>query len=175
MKKIILSLFICSLFFHQQTFAQELKYEFLFDLDIDVNPPQVVGPVLKGTRLIFPFKDGVAKSDKLNGKILECGGDWGLVLDSTTFKVDVRATIQTDDGALIYLTYYGYNHANAKTFAMISAGKVGELSPSDYYFRTSVSFETSSPKYAWLNHTVGVGVGRFPAAGKVAYRIYAIK
>ena len=175
MKKIILSVFICSLFFHQKLFAQELKSEFLFDLEIDVNPPQVVGPVLKGTRLIFPFRDGFVKSDKINGKIAECGGDWGLVLDSTTFKVDVRATIETDDSALIYMTYAGYDHANAKSFAMISAGKGGELSPSDYYFRTSVSFETSSPRYAWLNHIVGIGVGRFPAAGKVAYRIYAIK
>lgn len=175
MKKFIFSIFICFLFFHQQIFAQELKSEFLFDLEINVNPPQVVGPVLKGTRLIFPFRDGFAKGDKVNGKILECGGDWGLVVDSTTFKVDVRATIQTDDGALIYLTYTGYNHANAKNFAIISAGKGGELSPSDYYFRTSVSFETSSPRYAWLNHTVGIGVGRFPAAGKVAYRIYTIK
>jgi hypothetical protein len=175
MKKIIFFLFICSLFFHQQIFAQELKCEFLFDLEINVNPPQVVGPVLKGTRLIFPFKDGFAKSNKINGKILEGGGDWGLVLDSTTFKVDVRATIETDDNALIYMTYSGYNQANAKNFAMISAGRGGELSPSDYYFRTSVSFETSSPRYAWLNHTVAVGVGRFPAVGKVAYRIYAIK
>ena len=175
MKKFIFSVFICSLFFHQQLFAQELKSEFLFDLEIDLNPPQVVGPVLKGTRLIFPFKDGFVKSDKINGKILECSGDWGLVLDSTTFKVDVRATVETDDGALIYMTYSGYDHTNAKNFAMISAGKGSDLSRSDYYFRTSVSFETSSLKYAWLNHIVAIGVGRFPAAGKVAYRIYAIK
>jgi Protein of unknown function (DUF3237) len=161
--------------FHKKTFAQELKSEFLFDLDIDLNPPQAVGPVLKGTRLIFPFKDGFVKSDKINGKTLECSGDWGIVIDSTTFKVDVRATIETDDGALIYMTYSGYNHANTKNFAMISAGKGSDLSLSDYYFRTSVSFETSSPKYTWLNHTVAIGVGRFPAPGKVAYRIYAIK
>jgi len=175
MKKFIFSVFICSLFSHQQIFAQELKSEFLFDLMINLNPTQVVGPVLQGTRLIFPFKDGVAKGDKINGKIVEFGGDWGLVLDSTTFKVDVRGTIATDDGALIYITYWGYNHASAKNFAIIGAGKGSELSPSDYYLRASVSFETSSPKYAWLNHTVAIGMGRFPAAGKVAYRIYAIK
>ena len=175
MKKFIFSVFICSLFFHQEIFAQELKSEFLFDLEINLNPPQVVGPVLKGTRLISPFRDGFVKSDKLNGKILECSGDWGLVIDSTTFKVDSRATLETDDGVLIYLTYTGYSHANAKIAALIGAGKGGELFPSDYYFRTSVSFETGSPRYAWLNHTVAIGVGSFPAAGKVAYRIYAIK
>jgi hypothetical protein len=175
MKKFIFSLFVCSLFFHQRIFAQELKSEFLFDLEIDLNPPQVVGPVLKGTRLISTFKNGVIKSDRINGKILEGGGDWGLFLDSTTFKVDSRATIETEDGALIYITYSGYSHATAKISAMIGAGKGGELSTSDYYFRTSVLFETGSPRYAWLNRIVAIGIGRFPAAGKVGFRIYAIK
>ena len=175
MKKFIFSIFICFLCFNQLIFAQELKSEFLFDLQISLNPPQTVGPVLKGTRVIFPFKDGSVKSDKINGKILDCSADWGLVLDTTTFKVDVRATIKTDDEALIYITYSGYSHATAKNRAIISAGKGSELSPADYYFRTSFSFETSAPKYAWLNHTVAVGVGRFPAPGKVAYRIYVIK
>jgi len=175
MKKFILSVFTCSLFFHQKTFSQELKSEFLFGLEIDLNPPQLVGPVLKGTRLISPFRNGFVKSDKINGKILDCSGDWGLIIDSTTFKVDSRAVIETDDGALIYITYSGYSHADAKIAALIGAGKGGELSPSDYYFRTSVSFETGSPRYAWLNYAVAIGVGRFPSAGKVAFRIYVIR
>jgi Protein of unknown function (DUF3237) len=175
MKKLIFSIFICSLFFHQKIVAQELKSEFLFGLEIDLKPPQVVGPVLKGMRLISPFRDGFVKSDKINGKLLEGSGDWGLFLDSGTFKVDSRATIQTDDGALIDITYSGYSYSSAKIAALIGAGKGGELSPGDYYFRTSVSFETGSPKYAWLNHTVGVGVGSFPAAGKVSFRIYTIE
>ena len=53
MKKFIFSVFICFLFCHQQLYAQELKSEFLFDLELNLNPPQVVGPVLKGTRVIF--------------------------------------------------------------------------------------------------------------------------
>jgi hypothetical protein len=175
MKKIIFSVFICSLFFQQGIFAQELKSEFLFGLEINLNPPQVVGPVLKGTRIISSFRNGFAKSDKINGKILEGSGDWGLFIDSETFKVDSRATIATDDGALIYITYSGYSHSSAKVAALIGAGRGGELSFSDYYFRTNVSFETGSPKYAWLNHTIAIGVGSFPAAGKVAFRIYAIE
>ncbi|WP_276485651.1 DUF3237 domain-containing protein [Paraflavitalea pollutisoli] len=175
MKKIIFSLFIGALFFHQQLFAQELKSQFLFDLAIDLQPPQMVGPVLRGTRIIFPFREGVVTGDKIKGKIVAGSGEWGLVLDSATFKVDVRTTIETDEGALIYMTYSGYNHTSAKNFAMIGAGKGGELAAADYYFRTAVSFETSHPRYAWLNHTVAIGVGSFPASGKVNYRIYTIQ
>lgn len=159
----------------QQLPAQELKSELLFEMEADLNAPQAVGPVLTGTRIIFPVISGTIKGSKLSGKVLPGGGDWGLVVDSTTFKLDVRATIETDDGALIYVSYGGYIHTDAKKFAMLLHGKGGELSPADYYFRTNPVFETASPKYAWLNHTIAIGVGRIPAAGKVAYKVYAIK
>lgn len=175
MKKVIFLAVLFSTCFYVHVRAQELKSEFLFDLEISLNPPQKIGPVLTGTRLIYPFKDGAVKSDKINGKILDCSGEWGLVVDTTTFKMDVRATIQTDDGALIYMAYSGYNHASAEKSAIMRSGKGYELSPSEYYFRSVPVFETSAPKYAWLNHTVAVGVGHFPAPGKIIYRIYAIK
>lgn len=175
MKKVIFLVLFFSTCFYAQIHAQELKSEFLFDLEISLHPPQAIGPVLTGTRLIFPFKEGYVKGDKINGKILDCGGEWGLVTDSTTFKMDVRATIKTDDGALIYIAYTGYNYADGEKSALMRAGKGNELSPAEYYFRSVPVFETSSPKYAWLNHTVAVGVGRFPAPGKIIYRIYAIK
>lgn len=175
MKTFIRIISICFLFLSQQIAAQELKSEFIFELELDVAPPQVIGPASNGNRLIFPYKGGVVKGDKITGKILGGGGDWGLVLDSNTFKPDVRATIETADGAQILVTYTGYSYASVKNVAMITAGKGSELSPADYYFRTSVSFETSAPKYAWLNHTIGVGVGRFLTGGKISCRIYAIK
>jgi hypothetical protein len=156
-------------------YAQELKSEHLLDLELSLNKPQAVGAVYRGTRVIFPFKDGIIKGEKINGKVLENGADYGLVLDTNTFKVDVRTTIQTDDGAIIYITYAGYDFTSAKNRELIGAGRGGELSPSDYYFRTTVYFETGTPKYAWLNHTVAVGVGSFPGPGRVVYRIYAIK
>ena len=174
MKKAICILLIgaCSL---DITIAQELKSEVLFDLEAELFAPQAVGPVPTGTRVIFPAKSGVIKGQKLNGKILQGGGDWGLVVDSNTFKLDVRATVETDDGALIYITYGGYVHTDAKRFASIMQGQWDGLNPADYYFRTNPVFETGSPKYAWLNHTVAVGVGRFIPGGKVAYRVFAIK
>src|SRR5450631_4638798 len=80
MKKFIGLILFFAASFAQQTYAQELKSEFLFDLEINLDPPQAIGPVLKGTRVIFPFKDGFVKSDKINGNLLDCGADWGLSL-----------------------------------------------------------------------------------------------
>lgn len=155
--------------------AQDLKSTYLFDLEITVAPPQVIGPVLKGTRMIFPFKEGAVKSDKINGTVMECSGEWGLIADSTTFKMDVRATVKTDDGALIYIAYTGYNYSTPEKSALMRAGKGFTLKPDEYYFRSTPVFETSAPKYAWLNHTIAVGVGRFVGPGKLVYRVYAIQ
>jgi len=152
-----------------------LKSEILFDFEAELDPPQAVGPVPTGTRLIFPAKSGIIKGEKVKGKLLPGGGDWGLVVGPTIFKLDVRATMETDDGALIYVTYGGYIHTDAEKFVKILEGKWNELNPSDYYFRTNPVFETSSPKYAWLNHTVAIGVGRLLATGGVAYRVFAIQ
>lgn len=176
MRKLICFIFFLStICFYQRLAAQELKSELLFELEAELHPPQLVGVIPTGTRIIFPAKAGIIKGQKLNGKILPGGGDWGLVVDSNTFKLDVRVAVETDDGAIIYITYFGYVHTDAKKFAKILEGKWNELAPSDYYFRTTPIFETGSPKYAWLNHTIAVGVGSFVASGKVSYRIFAIK
>lgn len=175
MKKLIGIIALCTICFRQEASTQELKSELLFEMEADLAAPLAVGPVPGGTRIIFPVTNGSFKGNKLSGKVLPVGGDWGMVQDSTTFKLDVRATLQTDDGALIHVTYSGFIHADASRFAMILQGKANELSPSDYYFRTNPVFETASPKYAWLNHTIAVGVGMIPSAGKVAYKVYAVK
>ena len=117
MKKLLTVFLIYAASFSQKINAQQLKSEFLFEMEANLYEPQMVGKGLLGTRVIFPAKEGIVKGDRIKGKILAGGGDWGLILDSTTFKLDVRATIETDDGALIYMTYTGYIHTDAKRFS----------------------------------------------------------
>ena len=48
-----------------------------------------------------------------------------------------------------------------------------QVAASEYYLRTAPFFETSSPKYAWLNKIVSVGVGeRRPDS--VVYEVFEI-
>jgi len=151
--------FLVSLFISHFTFAQELKYEFLFELKAVLDAPIQVGRTALGTRTIYPVKSGTIEGPKIKGIVLPNGGDWLLTLDSTTSKLDVRVVFKTEDGEIIYTNYIGYIHKN----------------PDDtYYFRTNPIFETSSKKYSWLNYTIAVGVGRFIEGG-VAYYVYAIK
>jgi hypothetical protein len=110
----------------------------------------------------------------IKGKMLPLGAEFGKEIDKNTYQIDVRAVIETDDKETIYVTYLGYIHADTETYNLINTGHGAEIDPSKYYFRTNPIFETKSTKYAWLNHTVSVGVGTCTKTG-VAYKVYAIK
>jgi hypothetical protein len=104
--------------------------------------------------------DGFFEGPNLKGKVLPNGGDWLMQLNETTNKLDVRASLQTNEGENIYVTYQGYLKLNAD---------------GTYYFRTTPYFETSSKKLEYLNHTVCVGVGTIVKPGEtVSYKVYQI-
>ena len=84
------------------SFAQELKSEKIMELYLPIIPP-----VMAGTKIIYPITDGIV-SGSIAGKVLALGGDFGTVINATTFKLDVRLVIQTSDSATIYTTYTGY-------------------------------------------------------------------
>lgn len=160
--KILISVFLFTSYFSQLNVnAQELEleYELLFELTAFLDDPIEIGETPYGIRTIYPVSGGSFEGPKIKGKVLPSGGDWFLMLDSTTAKLDVRGVIETDDGETIYTYYTGYIHFNPN---------------GGYYFRTIPIFETSSKKYSWLNHTIAVGVGKYIDGG-VAYKVYAIK
>ena len=167
MKKLIITFLSCALTF-ANSYAQDLKTEKIMELNYVLDPA-----VLAGSKIIYANKSGTA-TGKINGKILSIGGDFGTLLTQTTFKLDVRAVIQTQDSATIYVTYTGFIYADQEMFKMMVSGNVKNLSPDKYYFRINPIFETTSPKYDWLNHTVTIGVGTRTETG-VSYKIYAIK
>jgi hypothetical protein len=87
-------------------------------------------------------------------------------------QLDVRITLRTEDDALIFVTYRGISSMAPEVRKRILSGD--HVDPSEYYFRTTPSFETAAEKYAWLNKLVAVGVGRRTLTG-VVYSVYAIK
>ena len=150
-----------------------LESEFLLSLSATLDPDrQLVGPTPQGDRTIVYLTGGTFEGPKLRGEVLPGGGDWLRRRADGVIQLDVRATLRTDDGALIYVQYSGINTASPETMAKQAHGE--EVAASELYFRTTPYFETGAEKYAWLNKIVAVGVGRFEPNG-VGYDIYAIK
>ena len=161
------------------TYAQEaqkiggLKTEFLCELKAYlVKPPQMVGQGPHGIRMIYHVTGGTVKGPKLSGEVLPGPADWVLIRPDGAGQLDVRVTIRTDDGQLIYAYYRGIALIAPEVRQRIMKGE--SVDPSEYYFRTTPIFETGAEKYRWLNQVISVGVGtRGPDF--VSYNIYVIR
>jgi hypothetical protein len=79
-------------------------------------------------------------------------------------------TLRTHDDAYILVQYPGLMHSPAE--AMERAMTRGDSDGSDYYLRTTPSFETGHENYLWLNRVVAVGYGQILPGFNIKYRIY---
>ena len=94
----------------------------------------------------------------------------GRLPDGTTLG-DIRHTLQTDDGALLYVQSRGVRHGSAEVIARLGRGE--DVAPSEYTFRTWTQIETASPRLDWLNKGVFISVGgRRPES--VIYETYLV-
>jgi len=137
----------------------------LMTLRIAAAPAQKLGTVPHGVRSIVPVTGGDFDGPQLRGKLLPGGGDWLLLRSDGVLELDLRITLETDDHALIYMTFQGMRHGPAEAIAALGRGEA--VDPASYYFRTVPRFETSSEKYAFLNRIIAVGVGETRPDGAV--------
>jgi hypothetical protein len=112
-------------------------------------PTLDVGATPQGTLTIFPVTGGSFDGERLRGKVLAGGGDWVTVHGNGTLTLDLRVTLETDDGSLIHMTFTGVRD------------------DANHYFRTVPRFETAAPKYTFLNRLLAVGVGEIRPDGPV--------
>src|SRR5689334_17564339 len=137
----------------------------LMTLQVLVAPPQKLGAVPHGTRAIAPITGGAFEGPRLRGKVLPGGADWTLLRTDGVLELDLRITLETDDGALIYMSSFGLRHGPAEVLAALARGDA--VDPSKYYFRTTIRFETAAPQYAYLNRLLAVSSGDRRAPGPV--------
>ena len=149
------------------------QLEYVGTYDAKLKPPlQTGGPF--GTRMIFEVVSGEfygASGER--GKLLTGGADWLLVGQDGWGRLDVRAQVQMNDGAIVYAHYYGLIEMNDAVMAALQNGTATNFD--DQYFRTSPRFETSDPRYAWLQQSVFVGQGRIIEGLGVEYNLFRIK
>jgi hypothetical protein len=149
----------------------EIKTKPLMSLKLQVSGMQAIGAAPGGDRRVGLVAGGTFSGERLNGTVLPGGADWIITRPDGCMTLDVRLVLQTDDGALIGLTYRGLRHGPAEIMAKVAAGE--PVDPALYYFRTAILFETSAPKYDWLNRVFGIGTGSRTAVGP-EYEIFEL-
>src|SRR3546814_17166640 len=70
-------------------------------------PQQQIGKAHFGRRMIAALTGGEVEGERLHGRVMPSGGDWATIDDNDTLRLDARITMETHDGALIYVSYRG--------------------------------------------------------------------
>ena len=137
-----------------------------------LKPPVVVGAGPYGTRQIFDVTGGEVTGPRLRGRILPSGADWVMVGADGVGRLDVRATIETHDGAYLYVSYVGMLHLTDAVAQALAGGPPTEFG--ETYFYVNPRFETGDPRYAWLNRAFVLSQGRV-GPGRVEYRVFEVR
>ena len=144
----------------------------LLRAEIALAPPQELGETPLGRRRIIGITGGRFSGERLAGRVLPGGADWQVIRADGVADLDARYTLETTDGALIYVRNRGYRHGPAEVLRQLASGE--NVDPSRYYMRTTPRFETGDARYAWLNRVVCVATGaRRPSA--VELDVFEIK
>ena len=146
--------------------------EFLCDIEAELSFPEIIGPVPEGMRVNFYIQGGTFEGPNLRGTVRPVGADWFTLRSDGVGQLDVRVTLETDDGESIYVYYYGLIDFPDEVKQDLAQGKL-ELG-GEFRILTNPIFRTASEKYSWLNSTFAVGVGS-SGENKVRYSIYRIK
>jgi hypothetical protein len=149
-----------------------METRFLMTLQVAVGTLQSLGAVPTGTRRTAPLSGGHFEGPRLRGVVLPGGSvDWQLLRADGVLEMDLRVTLQTDDGALVALRSFGLRHGPPEVIAAIARGEA--VDPATYYFRTTPRFETAEPRYAFLNRILAVATGDRRKEGPI-YTIHEV-
>ena len=114
----------------------------LCEIDFVLADPIVVGDGPRGTRMIFEVVSAAVTGERLKGHLRgNAAADW-LTIAGTVGTLDVRATFETDEGAIIYSSYLGRTDLTVPGVIYVAP-----------------TFETGDERYAWLNSIQAVGKG----------------
>lgn len=149
-----------------------LRLEPLLSAEITLAPPQELGDTPQGRRRIIQITGGTFSGARLRGRVLPGGADWQVVREDGVAVLDTRYTLETHDGALIYVQNRGLRHGPPEIIKKLSLGE--NVDASLYYMRTQPSFETGDARYAWLNKIICVGTGA-RLASAVKLDMYEVK
>ena len=133
-------------------------FEYLGALQVVTGTRTVVENGPQGTRTVVQLVGGRFEGPRVKASLQTPAGDWITNRADGSYRLDVRLTLKTDDGALILVTYNG----------------IGQTTNAGASLRMAPLFETGDSRYVWLTRLQAVGVGERVGTA-IKYDIYALK
>lgn len=133
------------------------RLRFLYTSRIQVESPLQIGDSVHGERRIIPIRGGTFSGPRMHGRVIPGGADWQVIRRDGVVELEARYTLETHDGALIYVNNRGLRHGPKEVMERLASGR--RVDPGEYYFRTTPSFEVGAERYSWLNRLVALAAG----------------
>ena len=155
------------------TALPEPQIRHVYHLEATLGEPLDVGEVTGGRRRVIPLTGGQFTGPEIRGLLLSgASADWQLVLPDGTAIGDIRYTLQTEDGALLYVRARSIRHGDPDVLARLARGD--EVDAGEYTFRAAGQIETSVTDLDWLNKGIFICVGG-RSRGGVEYDTYIVE
>jgi hypothetical protein len=120
-----------------------------------------VGRGPSGHRIVGEIESALVEGERLRGAMKgSAGADWVTVVGGVA-SLDVRWTMETHDGALVFVHYLGRHDA-----------RDGLGTASAY---SAPMFETADERYTWLNRILAVGKATFADSHTVLYEWFEVR
>ena len=130
------------------------QLEALLNLHVQLSRPfEVLGDAPEGARVNCSIAAGRFEGPRLRGTLRTLGGEWFTLRRDGVGVLDVRCTLQTDDGALILAEHGGLVDFGETGHADLLSGQL----PDRRTAGVAVRYHTAHPAYTWLNRTQVVG------------------
>lgn len=122
--------------------------------DVTLAEPIIVSPTLVIGEVLAARFEGDRLSGSLKGR---AAADWLRMSPEGVGTLDVKVTLEIDDGALIHATYSGRLLLDTMTVY------------------ATPQFHTGDDRYLWLNRIQAVAKGHFPSPTSLMYEMYELR
>ena len=144
-----------------------------YRLEVTLGEPLRLGDTVHGDRRIVPMTAGTFSGPSISGTLIPgASADWQTVLPDGTAFADIRYTLRTEEGHLLYVQAKGVRHGSPEVLARLAQGE--DVDPSEYTFRTTAEIQTAESALSWLNRGVFISVGARQPSG-VIYETYLVE
>lgn len=133
-------------------FLPELEYT--AHVDVKFGKPVVFGETPDGLRVNFYAEGGVMRG-AISGRVLRNSADYMVIRRDGMGLIDIRATVETDDGARLWAQEVGLVDFGESGYERLVSGSF-EGAPR---LQTYMRLLTDSAAYAWIHRVSFLAVG----------------
>ena len=148
-----------------------LAGEYLCSLQVAVGPMTSLGQGPYGERRVVDILGGRVTGPGIEGVVAPGGADWQVVRADGVVDIEAHYSLLLDDGARVEIVSSGMRFGPVEVLQRMQRGDA--VDPSEYFFRTTIRFQTGAARLASLNRTLAIAVGarRSASVELTVYRV----